>query len=313
MDSFKFFAGSSHPQLAKDVADNLGVDLGKMHTDTFSSGELYVKVEETIRGQDVYVLQTAADGEVNNNYMELFLMLDTFKRASAASVNVIMPHFGYARQDKKSEPREPISARLMADLLQVVGFDRIITVDLHADQIQGFFGKPVDHLTAMPLFVDYFSKKNLQNAVVVAPDTGRAKFAKKMSDKIGADLAIMHKTRPDHNVAEVVNIVGDVKNKTVILVDDMVDTGGSITSGLDTLRLFDCKEDIYLACTHPIFSGPCVERLKKAGLKEVVVTDTVPIPSFKRFEGLQVLSAAPLIGEVIKRNVEHRSISSLFD
>ena len=238
---------------------------------------------------DTYILQTASSS-VNDDLIELFLIMDTLKRASAASINIIMPHFAYAEQDKKIIVREPISARLIADLMQAVNLDRLVTMDLHSDQIQGFFDVPVDHLTTMPLFVDYFSKKNLSNLVVVAPDTGRAKFAKKLGDKLGADLAIMHKTRPHHNVAEIVHLVGDVKDKTVLLVDDMVDTAGSITSGLDKLRLFGCKEDIYLATTHAIFSGPAVERLKKANIKEIVVTDTIPIPQHKEMDNLKILS-----------------------
>ena len=278
----------------------------------FQCNESYIKIDETIRGMDTYILQTASSN-VNDDLIELFLIMDTLKRASASSINIIMPHFAYARQDKKSAPREPISARLIADLLQAVKIDRLITMDLHADQIQGFFDIPVDHLTAMPLFVDYFKEKKLKDLVVVAPDTGRAKFAKKLGDKLGADLAIMHKTRPDHNVAEIVHLVGDVKDKTVLLVDDMVDTGGSITSGIDKLRLFGCNDDIYLATTHAIFSGPAVERLKKANLKEIIATDSIPIPQHKQLDNLKILSTADLLAEVIKRNIEHESISTLFN
>ena len=266
-NKIKLFSGSSHIELAKNIATILGIPLGEIKHSKFQCNESYVKIDETLRGLDTYILQTASSS-VNDDLIELFLIMDTLKRASAASINIIMPHFAYARQDKKSSPREPISARLIADLMQAVKLDRLITMDLHSDQIQGFFNVPVDHLTAMPLFVDYFSKKELKDLVVVAPDTGRAKFAKKLGDKLGADLAIMHKTRPDHNVAEIVHLVGDVKNKTVLLVDDMVDTAGSITSGLDKLRLFGCNEDIYLATTHAIFSGPAVERLKKPILRK---------------------------------------------
>ena len=311
-DQIKLFSGSSHPELAKKIAQSLNIELGTITHSKFQCNESYVKIDETIRGMDTYIVQTASS-TVNDDLIELFLIMDTLKRASAASVNIIMPHFAYGRQDKKSAPREPISARLIADLLQAVKIDRLITMDLHADQIQGFFDVPVDHLTAMPLFVDYFKKKNLKDLVVVAPDTGRAKFAKKLGDKLGADLAIMHKTRPDHNVAEIVHLVGDVKGKTVLLVDDMVDTAGSITSGLDKLRLFGCKEDIYLATTHAIFSGPAVERLKKANIKEIIATDTVPIPAHKQLDNLTILSTADLLAEVIKRNIEHESISTLFN
>ena len=311
-EKIRLFSGSSHPELAQKIAENLGITLGDIKQAKFQCNESYVKIDETIRGMDTYILQTASNS-VNDDLIELFLIMDTLKRASAASINIIMPHFAYARQDKKSSPREPISARLIADLLQAVKIDRLITMDLHADQIQGFFDIPVDHLTAMPLFVDYFSKKQLKDLVVVAPDTGRAKFAKKLGDKLGADLAIMHKTRPDHNVAEIVHLVGDVKDKTVLLVDDMVDTAGSITSGLDKLRLFGCKEDIYLATTHAIFSGPAIERLKNANIKEIIATDTIPIPEHKQLDNLTILSTANLLAEVIKRNIEHTSISTLFN
>jgi ribose-phosphate pyrophosphokinase len=311
-DKIKLFSGSSHPELAQGIADALGIQLGEIKRSKFQCNENYVKIDETIRGMDTYIVQTASSS-VNDDLIELFLIMDTLKRASASSINIIMPHFAYGRQDKKSAPREPISARLIADLLQAVKIDRLITMDLHADQIQGFFNIPVDHLTAMPLFIDYFKEKNLDNLVVVAPDTGRAKFAKKLGDKLGAKLAIMHKTRPDHNVAEIMHLVGDVKDKTVLLVDDMVDTAGSITSGLDKLREFGCKDDIYLATTHGIFSGPAVERLKGANFKEIIATDTVPIPQHKQLDNLTVLSTAPFLAEVIKRNVSHESISTLFD
>ncbi len=310
-DNMRFFCGSSHPGLGQDIAKCLGIDLGRLSLSKFSSNEIYARIEESIRGYEVYILQTAGE-HVNDNYMELFVMMDALRRSSAAKIHVIIPHFGYARQDKKSAPREPISSRLIADLLSAVGLDRLITVDLHADQIQGFFTQPVDHLTALPLFVDYFSKKNLQNLVVVAPDAGRAKFAKRLADRLRAELAFMHKTRPNHNVAEIVNLVGNVAGKTVLLIDDMVDTGGSVTSGLETLRKMGCKDEIYLATTHPVFSGPAVERLSKAGFKEVVVTDTIEIPQHKRFDGLKIISIAPMLAEAIKRNYEKRSISSLY-
>ncbi len=306
----RLVCGSSHPELGKEIAASLGIQLGKMTLSKFSCGETYIRIEESIRGHEIYVLQTIGR-HPNDDFMELFLIMDALKRASASAIHVIIPHFGYARQDKKSAPREPISARLMADLLTAVGFDRLITVDLHADQIQGFFSQPVDHLTALPLFVDYFAQKKLKDLVVVAPDAGRAKFSKKLGDRLGAQLAIMHKTRPSHNQAEIVNIVGDVKNKTVLLVDDMVDTAGSVTSGLATLRKFGCNDEIYLATTHPVFSGPAIERLSKAGLKEVVVTNTIPIE--KPFDGLKVLSIAPMLAEAVRRNHQRLSISSLYD
>jgi ribose-phosphate pyrophosphokinase len=307
----KFVCGSSHPKLGKEIEDILGIKAAKLQLSSFSCGERYIRIEESIRGKEVYVLQTIAE-QVNDDYMELFLIMDALKRSSAANINVIIPHFGYARQDQKSAPREPISARLIADLLSAVGFDRLITVDLHAGQIQGFFNKPVDHLTALPLFVDYFSKKKLKDLVVVAPDAGRAKYAKKLSDRLHAELAIMHKTRPNHNIAEITNIIGEVKNRTVLLIDDMIDTGGSVTSGVATLRKFGCN-DIYLAATHPVFSGPAPDRLSNAGFKEIVVTNSIECKGKKNFKGLINLSIGPMIAETIKRNYQRQSISSLYD
>lgn len=311
LSQMRLFSGSAHPDLGIAVAKQLGIKLGKITLSRFSSGENYARLEETIRGYDVFVLQTAGQS-VNDDLMELFVIMDALKRSSASTISVIMPYFGYARQDKKSAPREPISSRLIADLLSAVGLDRLITVDLHADQIQGFFSSPVDHLTSLPLFISYFKSKSLQNLVVVAPDTGRAKFAKKLGDHLGADLAVLHKTRPSHNVAQITNVVGEVKGKTVLLVDDMIDTAGSVTSGLSALRNLGCKDDIYLAATHPVLSGPAIERLTAAQFKEVVVTDTIPIPDAKKFPGLTVLSSAPLLAEAIRRNHLKQSISSLF-
>jgi ribose-phosphate pyrophosphokinase len=307
----RFFSGSSHSQLAMEIASYLNIKSGKINLKKFSCNESYAVIQESIRGDDIYILQTIGENP-NDDYMELFIIMDALKRASARSVNVVIPHFGYARQDKKSAPREPISARLIADLLSAVGLDRIICMDLHADQIQGFFSQPVDHLTAIPLFIDYFSKKNLKDLVVVAPDAGRAKVAKKLSDSLKAELAILHKTRPSHNIAEIVNIVGDVKNKTILLIDDMVDTAGSVTSGVKTLRNHGCNNDIYLATTHAVFSGPAIERLKQAQFKEIVVTNTINISQEKKLKELVILSVAPLLAEAIKRNYEHLSISSLF-
>jgi ribose-phosphate pyrophosphokinase len=309
--NMRLFCGSAHPELGQAIADQLGIQLGEIHLSKFSCGENYARIEENIRGLEAYIVQTIGE-HPNDDYMELFLMMDALRRSSASKIHVIIPYFGYARQDKKSAPREPISSRLVADLMSAVGFDRLITMDLHADQIQGFFSQPVDHLTALPLFAEYFGKLEIPDLCVVAPDTGRAKFAKKLGDRLGAKLAIMHKTRPDHNVAEITNVVGKVRGKNLLIVDDMVDTAGSVTSGLSALREFGCK-DIYLATTHPVFSGPAVERLALAGIKEVVVTDTLPLPPSKHFEGLKVLSTAPILAEAIKRNYEKKSITSLFN
>lgn len=309
--NMRLFCGSSHPEMGEEIAKYLGIELGKSTLKKFSCGETYARITESIRGEEVYIIQSIGQN-ANDDYMELFIMMDAFKRASASKIHVVIPHFGYARQDKKSAPREPITSRLIADLLSAVGLSRLITMDLHADQIQGFFNQPVDHLTALPLFADYFSKKNLENLVVVSPDTGSAKFAKRLADRLGAELAIMHKSRPKHNVAEITNVVGNVKDKTVLIVDDMVDTAGSVTSGIKALKQHGCKDEIYLAATHPVFSGPAVERLSNSDFKEVVVTNSIRIDQSREFDKLTVLSAAPMLAEAIKRNYEKKSISSLY-
>ena len=309
----RIFTGNSHLKLGQQICQYLGVDPGRIAFNKFSCGELYAKVSESIRGHDVFIIQTCSTYSLNEDLMELFIILDAMKRASAASINVVMPYYGYARQDKKSAPREPISARLLADLLQTCGIDRIITIDLHADQIQGYFNVPVDHLTAMPLFVEYFKGKNLKDLTVVAPDTGRAKAAKKLADRLGAQLAIMHKTRPEHNNVEIMNIIGDVEDRTLILFDDMVDTSRSVVHGLRALRKANPHKDVYLAATHGVFSGPAFQLMKEANFKEIVVTDTIPISDTHGLDNLTILSTAPLLAESIQRNYQHLSISELFD
>jgi len=306
------FSGSSHPQLAEEIANYLNVKLGDIKLSRFSCGEIYARIKDNVRGRSTFVIQTGSE-KVNEDLMELFIIIDALKRASADNITAVIPHFSYARQDKKSASREPISARLIADLLTKSGIDRIITMDLHSDQIQGFFDVPVDHLTAIPLLASYINDKNLVNPVVIAPDTGRAKTAKKIADRINAPLAILHKTRPEHNKTAITHIVGDVKGKTCIFVDDMVDTAGTATSGVDTLMANGANKEIYMVATHGILSGPAVEKFLKAGMKEVVFTNSVPIPDSKKFPGLKILSAASLLGEAIKRAYENQSISSLFD
>jgi ribose-phosphate pyrophosphokinase len=309
----RIFTGNSHRVLGEKICKYLGIEPGKIIFNRFSCGEIYAKIDESIRGYNVFVIQTCGTYAINEDLMELFIILDAIKRASAATINVIMPYYGYARQDKKSAPREPISARLVADLLQTCGIDRIITIDLHADQIQGYFNVPVDHMTALPLFADYFKNKNLADATVVAPDTGRAKAAKKLADRIGADLAIVHKTRPKHNDVEVMNIIGNVENRTLILFDDIIDTGRSVAQGAKALRKVNTHGDIYLAATHAVFSKPAYTTLKDSAFKEIVVTDTIPISDEHGLSNLSILSTAPLLAEAINRNHKHLSISELFD
>jgi ribose-phosphate pyrophosphokinase len=310
-NEMKIFSGTSHPELSKKIAKILGKELSKINISRFSGGEIYARLTDNVRGASTYVIQTCTHS-VNDDLMELFIVIDALKRASAKSITAVVPHFGYARQDKKSSSREPISAKLVADLLTTAGIDRIITMDLHSDQIQGFFNLPVDHMTAMPTLASYIKEKNLKNPVVVAPDTGRAKTAKKLSDRIGAPMVILHKTRPEHQKAEIMHIVGDVAGKTPIMIDDMIDTAGTATRGVDMLRDKGCIDEIYFLSTHGIFSGPAVERMNSAKFKEIVVTDTIPVGG-KDIKGLKIVSAAPLFAEAIKRSYENLSISSLFD
>jgi len=311
-DMMMLFSGTSTPQLAGDIADYLGIHLGELLISKFACGEIYCRIKDNVRGRSVFIVQTATQ-QVNEDMMELFVLIDAFKRASARSITAVVPHLPYARQDRKAASREPISAKLMADLLTTAGVDRVITLDLHSDQIQGFFNIPVDNLTSLPLFASYIMNKNLKDPVIVAPDTGRAKTSKKLADRIGAPLAIIHKQRPEHNKAEVVHVVGDVKGKTAVIVDDMIDTAGTATMGVKALLAMGAEKDVYMMATHPLLSGPAVERLSKAGLKEVVVSDSIPVPKEKQFAALKTLSIAPLFGETIKRAYDNLSISSLFD
>lgn len=308
----RVFYGTSHSELGEKIIKYLGLKKGEIKISRFSGGEIYARVLENIRGQNCVVVQTSTQ-RVNEDLMELFIIVDAMKRASAKTVTAVIPHFGYARQDRKAASREPISARLIANLLEIAGVDRVVTMDLHSDQIQGFFTIPLDHLTAMPLFASYFKEKNLKEVVVVAPDVGRTKVAKRLGDRIGAELAILHKVRPEKQAAEVTHVVGKVKGKTAIIVDDMIDTGGTMVRGIDALRAEGCNPDIYAVATHAIFSGPAVSLLSKAKFKEVIVTDSIPIPKEKQFKGLKVLTVSELFGEAIRRNYENQSISSLFD
>jgi len=308
----RVFYGTSHPELGEKIVKYLGLIPGEIKISRFSGGEIYARVTENIRGASCVIIQTCTE-KVNENLMELFIVIDAMKRASAQSITAVIPHFGYARQDRKAASREPISARLIANLLETAGASRVVTMDLHSDQIQGFFNIPVDTLTAMPLFASYLKSKKLKDAVVVAPDVGRVKVAKKLADRIGAQIAILHKVREEHQKAEITHVVGEVKNKTVILTDDMIDTAGTITRGVEALRKEGCNPDIYVVATHGIFSNQAVERMVKANFTEVVVTDSLPISAEKQFKGLKILSAAELLGEAIRRNYENQSISSLFD
>jgi ribose-phosphate pyrophosphokinase len=307
----KIFSGSSHPGLALAIAQNLHIRVSEMELKRFACNEVYAKPLESVRGCDVYVVQTATS-RVNEDLMELFIMIDALKRSFAERIHVVLPHYGYARQDRVATPREPISAKLVANLISAAGANHVITINLHSDQEQGFFDFPVDNLTAVRLFVDYFQRKKLKDLVVVAPDAGAAKVAKRFADRIGAELAIIHKVRPEHNVAEVMHVVGDVADKTCLIYDDMIDTAGTTIAGKDALLKKGAKDEIYLVATHPVFSHPAIERLRAAKFKEILVTDTIPIPPDKMFPGLNILSVAPLLARTIKNVNESKSVSSVF-
>ncbi len=302
------FAGRSNLALSRAIAEHYGTDLGKVTIKPFSDGELYVKYEQSIRGEDVFVVQSTTPP--SENIIELLLLLDAAKRASAKRVTAVIPYFGYARQDRKDQPRVSIASKLMANLLTEAGADRILTMDLHASQIQGFFDIPVDHLYASRLFIDYFQEQSIQNLVVVAPDVGSLKMARSYAKQLGARLAFIDKRRPKQNVAEVMNIVGEVSEKNVLIVDDLVDTAGTLTNAASALKERGAQK-IIATCTHPILSGPAYQRIEDSPINELLVTDTVPLrkPSAK----IRVLSVAGIFAEAMQRIHTNDSISVLFD
>jgi len=309
--SIKVLNCNANKDLAKDIAFNLGIPVGDAQVSTFSNGEIGVSINESIRGADVFVVQSTST-PVNDNLMELLIMIDALKRASAGRINAVMPFYGYARQDRKSKSREPITAKLVANLIEAAGADRVITMDLHAPQIQGFFDIPVDHLYAAPLIVNYFINKKLDDIVVVSPDVGGVTRARSLATKLDAPLAIIDKRRPKPNVSEVMNIIGDIENKNCIIIDDMVDTAGTLVNAGKVLKDMGAK-DIYVACTHPVLSGPAFERIRDSVIKELIVTNTIPLPAGKPVDKIKVLSVAPLFAEAIKRIYEGLSLSKLFD
>jgi len=309
----KVFTGNANPELAQEIARHVGVELGNANVIRFSDGEIRIKIDESVRGCDVFVVQPTSN-PANEHLMELLIMVDALKRASAKSINVVIPYYGYARQDRKSRAREPITAKLIADLLHTAGVNRVITVDLHAGQIQGFFNIPVDHLLGEKILAEYFATKGLEDIVVVSPDMGGVTRARGMADRLNAGIAIIDKRRPEPNVSEVMNIIGNIEGKVAIMIDDMIDTGGTIAQGAAALIERGAKE-VYACCTHAVFSGPAMTRLENSVLKEVVVTNTIALPEEKRdgSEKIKVLSIAPLIGDAIIRIHEEESVSTLFD
>ena len=308
----KIFSLSSNRPLAEKIAEAVGLELGKISISRFSDGEVKVNVEESIRGAHVYIVQSTSD-PVNDNLMELLIMIDALRRASAKTINVVMPYYGYARQERKAQSREPITAKLVANMITIAGADRVLTLDLHAPQIQGFFDIPVDHLIGVPLLADYFLEKGLfgEDVVVVSPDHGGVVRARKLADFLKSPIAIIDKRRPRPNVSEVMNIIGDVAGKKCIIIDDMIDTAGTITLAAAALR-DKGADSVYACCTHAVLSGPAVERLDESSIKEVIVTDSIQQPEGRHLDKLQTISVGNLVGEAIKRIHENRSVSPLF-
>ncbi|MEJ9279755.1 ribose-phosphate diphosphokinase [Ureibacillus thermosphaericus] len=309
----KIFSLNSNYPLAQEIAELMGVELGKCSVKHFSDGEVQINIEESIRGCDVFIVQSTSH-PVNEHLMELLIMIDAVKRASARTVNVVIPYYGYARQDRKAKAREPITAKLVANLLETAGATRVIVLDLHAPQIQGFFDILIDHLMAVPLLSDYFKSKNFaeDEVVVVSPDHGGVTRARKMAERLKAPIAIIDKRRPKPNVAEVMSIVGNVEGKICILIDDIIDTAGTITIGANALLENGAKE-VYACCSHPVLSGPAIERIQNSVIKELVVTNTIKLPEEKMISKITQLSVAPLMAEAISRIYENKSVSTLFD
>ena len=308
----KIFACNANPNLAAKIAKELDLKVGNAEVSMFSDGEISVNIYETVRGSDVFIVQSTSN-PVNDNLMELLIMIDAFKRASASRITAVMPYFGYARQDRKSKARDPISAKLVADLITAAGADRVLTMDLHAAQIQGFFNIPVDHLLGGTYLAQYYLEKFPQRSdlVVVSPDLGSVTRARNFASKLDVPIAIIDKRRPKPNVAEVMNIIGDIKDKKVILVDDMIDTAGTITPGAKALAERGAKE-VYACCTHGVLSGPAMERISDSPIKELVTLDTIAIPEEKMIEKIKTISVAPLFAEAIRRIYCDGSVSELF-
>jgi ribose-phosphate pyrophosphokinase len=311
LDELKVFSGNAHPALAQGVCHYLGIPLGQAEVFEFSNENIFVRILENVRARDVFVLQPLSS-PVNKSIMELLIMIDAFKRASAGRVTAVVPYYAYGRTDKKDQPRVPITARLLADLLTVAGANRILTLDLHAAQIQGFFNIPVDELTAISILAQHFQEKKLQDLVVVATDVGISKRSRDFAHLLKAPLAIIEKRRTGNDgTAETLNVIGDVKGMRALTFDDEIDTAGSLVGAVDALRQAGATE-VYAAATHPIFSGPAIQRIKKCPVEEVVVTDSVPVPEGKRTEKVTVLSIAPLLGEAISRIHTGRSVGEMF-
>ena len=307
----KIFSGNANIELAKKIANVLGVPLGDAKVGTFSEGEISVKINEDVRGRDVFIVQPTCP-PTNNNLMELLIMIDALKRASARRITAVVPYFGYARQDRKDQPRVPITAKLVANLITTAGVDRVLTMDLHASQIQGFFDIPLDHLFAVNVIVDYFKKKKMKNFTVVSPDVGGIKMVRAYAKRLGANFAVVDKRRIDDKHTETMNILGEVKGMNVVVVDDLVATASSMCEAASALKKAGALK-VFAAVSHPILSGPAIERIKKSPIEEFVVTDSIPLAPEKKDPVFKVLSVSGLLGEAIKRIHHESSVSSLFN
>ncbi|MGL4741878.1 MAG: ribose-phosphate diphosphokinase [Sarcina sp.] len=315
LKNIKIFTGNSHPELAMEIAECLGLPLGKSKVGTFSDGEISVDINETVRGCDVFIVQSTCS-PVNNNLMELLIMIDAFKRASAGRITAVIPYYGYARQDRKAKSRDPITAKLVADLLTASGADRVLTMDLHAAQIQGYFDIPVDHMLGSPILANYFVNEmglaDRDDVVVVSPDLGSVTRARKFADKLHAPIAIIDKRRPKANVSEIMNIIGDIKDKICILIDDMIDTAGTITNAANALKDLGAK-NVYACCTHGVLSGPAIERINNSSIEELVMLNTIKLPIRDGLEKFNSLSVAPLLANAIERIYDDEPLSRLFE
>lgn len=311
-NKLRIFSGNANPDLAREIAAYLGTTVGDAVINRFNNGEVQVMINESVRGKDIFIVQPTCGPSVNDNVMELLIMADAFKRASASNITAIIPYYGYARQDRKARGREPITAKLMADLLESAGITRVVTIDLHAAQIQGFFNIPFDHMPGGPILAEYIKEKNLDDMIVVSPDLGGVSRARNMAERLNCGLAIIDKRRPEPGVAEVMNLIGSVEGKTAILVDDMVDTAGSLTEGARALKKFGAKE-IYACCTHPVLTDPALSRIAQSDITELVVTNTIPLPPAKKHPKIKVLSVAPILAETVLRIFNDWSVSQLFE
>ncbi|MCC3356130.1 ribose-phosphate diphosphokinase [Bacillus sp. REN16] len=305
------FSLNSNSKLAEEMATLLGCELGKSSVSRFSDGEIHINIEESVRGSEVYLVQSTSQ-PANEHVMELLIMIDALKRASAKNINVVIPYYGYARQDRKARSREPITAKLIANLLEKAGATRVVTMDLHAPQIQGFFDIPVDQLLGVPLLAEYFAGKGLEDVVIVAPDQGGVVRARKLASQLNAPIAFIDKRRPKPNVAQIMNIVGNIEGKNAIIIDDLIDTAGTITIAAKALKEMGAK-GVYACCTHPVLSGPAIERIESSPIQELVITNTIQLPEEKRIDKITTISVAPLLVNAIDRIHNEKAVSPLFE